>query len=171
MILVILPVVLVLFGAVHGYLWKRLVRDVSAPRGAWRRTGTVLAVVLPLLSLGALVGGRLLPIAAERVLAWPGYLWLAVLLYLTLALLVGEAVRPLLRRALRGAATEAAPVPVPVGGPPEPRPEPRTESRPEPVPDGPSRRLFVARTVAVGAAVAATATVGHGTYGVLRGRG
>ncbi|WP_344630758.1 metallophosphoesterase, partial [Streptomyces glaucosporus] len=34
---------------------------------------------------------------------------------------------------------------------------------------GPSRRLFVARTVAAAAGVAAAGTVGHGTYGVLRG--
>ncbi|MFE2425478.1 metallophosphoesterase [Streptomyces sp. NPDC059373] len=147
MIFAIIPVVLAAFGGAHWYVWKRLVRDVSVPRGRWRRAGTVLAVVLPLLSLGALLGGRLLPLAQERWLAWPGYLWLAVLLYLILALVVGEAVRPLLRRALP---TKE----------PEPTPEPSAE---------PSRRLFVARTVAIGAAAAATATVGYGTYGVLRG--
>ncbi|MDX6315150.1 MAG: uncharacterized protein QOF44_4614, partial [Streptomyces sp.] len=149
MIFAIIPVVLAVFGGVHWYVWKRLVRDVSAPRGRWRRTGTVLAFVLPLLSLGALLGGRLLPLAEERWLAWPGYLWLAALLYLILALVVGEAVRPLLRWAL-------------------PTKEPQAELEPEPSAE-PSRRLFVARTVAIGAAAAATATVGYGTYGVLRG--
>lgn len=99
-VVAVVAAVLALLGGVHYYLWRRLVRDVSAPGGWWRRTGTVLAVVLPLLSLGALVGGRALPLAAERWLAWPGYLWLAVLLYLTLAVLAGEAVRPLLRGAL-----------------------------------------------------------------------
>ncbi|MDG9704314.1 metallophosphoesterase [Streptomyces sp. DH37] len=34
---------------------------------------------------------------------------------------------------------------------------------------GPTRRLFVARTVAAAAGVAAAGTVGYGTYGVLRG--
>lgn len=94
-----------------------------------------------------------MPLAAERWPAWPGYMWLAVLLYLTMALLVGEFVRPLLRRApIRTHAQEAP-------QPPEPAPAPA----------GPGRRLFVARTVAIGAAAAATATVGYGTYGVLRG--
>ncbi|WP_405724062.1 metallophosphoesterase [Streptomyces sp. NBC_01537] len=160
MIFLIIAVVLALFGGVHLYLWKRLVHDVSAPGSRWRRTGTVLAVLLPLLSLGALIGGRALPLAAERWLAWPGYMWLAVLLYLTMALLVGEFVRPLLRRALiRTHAQEA----------PQPAPEPDPVPEPGPAPADPGRRLFVARTVAIGAAAAAAATVGYGTYGVLRG--
>lgn len=49
-----------------------------------------------------------LPLPVQRAFAWPGYLWLAVLLYLTLALLVGEAVRPLLRWALARRASRAA---------------------------------------------------------------
>ncbi|MGW3242913.1 metallophosphoesterase [Streptomyces sp. NPDC001070] len=172
----VVVVVLILFGGVHHYLWRRLVRDVSVPGGWWRRTGTVLAVLLPLLSLGALVGGRALPLAVERWLAWPGYLWLAVLLYLTLALLVGEAVRPLLRRALeRGAEPrpapepEAEPAPAGQGAPPAPAPARVPEPRSQPAGAGPTRRLFVARTVGAAAAVAAGATVGYGTYGVLRG--
>ncbi|MCI0386673.1 metallophosphoesterase, partial [Streptomyces sp. CNQ085] len=43
---------------------------------------------------------------------------------------------------------------------------PGTDERP---PAGPSRRLFVARTVAAAAGVAAAGTVGYGTYGVMRG--
>ncbi|MFR9677031.1 metallophosphoesterase, partial [Streptomyces sp. TR02-1] len=66
-----------------------------------------------------------------RVVAWPGYLWLALLLYLTLALLVGEGVRPVLRWVLArragrpvGRVVEAAgagAVRVPVGGAPPTR--------------------------------------------------
>jgi predicted MPP superfamily phosphohydrolase len=163
-ILLIIAVVLALFCGVHFYVWKRLVHDVCAPGSRWRWAGTALAVLLPLLSLGALIGGRAMPLAAERWLAWPGYMWLAVLLYLTMALLVGEFVRPLLRRApirpIRTHAQEAQELPEPA---PAPEPEPA------PAPAGPGRRLFVARTVAIGAAAAATATVGYGTYGVLRG--
>ncbi|WP_431948928.1 metallophosphoesterase [Actinacidiphila sp. bgisy167] len=186
-------VVLALFAAVHYYLWRRLVRDVSVPGGWWRRTGTVLAVVLPLLSLGALAGGRALPLSAARWLAWPGFLWLAVLLYLTLATLAGEAVRPLLRRALASRersrdarAAEPAP-PAASAGPVQQvaataataattaatatTAAPAASSGPPPVPAsaGPTRRLFVARTVGAAAAVAAGVTVGQGTYGVLRG--
>ncbi|MEU1621951.1 metallophosphoesterase [Streptomyces sp. NPDC005722] len=180
-VVAVVAAVLALLGGVHYYLWRRLVRDVSAPGGWWRRTGTVLAVVLPLLSLGALVGGRSLPLAAERWLAWPGYLWLAVLLYLTLAVLVGEAVRPLLRLALerrersRGVrAAETAETAEPAGPAGEAaeassQPQPKPEPQPEPVTAGLPRRLFVARTVGAAAAVAAGVTVGQGTYGVLRG--
>ncbi|GAA1095315.1 MULTISPECIES: metallophosphoesterase [Streptomyces violaceusniger group] len=96
-VLIALVVVGLLTG-VHWYVWRRLVRDTTA-RGGWaRRTGTTAAFALPLISVGALVAGRAgAPFPLQRALAWPGYLWLALLLYLTLALLAGEAVRPLLR--------------------------------------------------------------------------
>ncbi|MEU2667450.1 metallophosphoesterase [Streptomyces sp. NPDC007164] len=94
-------VVLALLAGVHRYLWRRLVGDTTAEGSAMRRAGTVAAYVLPLLSVGALVSGRAgAPFRLQQVLAWPGYLWLAVVLYLTLALLVGEVVRPVLRRVL-----------------------------------------------------------------------
>ncbi|MFB7210201.1 metallophosphoesterase [Streptomyces sp. NPDC056255] len=94
-------VVLALLAGVHRYLWCRFVGDTTAEGSALRRAGTVAAYVLPLLSVGALVSGRAgAPFWLQKVLAWPGYLWLAAVLYLTLALLVGEAVRPVLRRVL-----------------------------------------------------------------------
>ncbi|HEX5566413.1 MAG TPA: metallophosphoesterase, partial [Streptomyces sp.] len=87
--------------AAHWYLWRRMVRDVSA-RGTWyRRVGTALIFLLPFTTVVAAVSARSgMPFTVERIFAWPGYLWLAVLLYLLLALLVGEAVRPLLHRLL-----------------------------------------------------------------------
>ncbi|GAA2920075.1 metallophosphoesterase [Streptomyces enissocaesilis] len=103
-------VVFGLMGGAHWYVWRRLVRDTTAPGGLARRAGTVAAVVLPLLAVGALVSGRAgAPFRAQQVLAWPGFLWLAVLMYLLLALVVGEAVRPLLRWGLerRGGASPA----------------------------------------------------------------
>ncbi|MEU6883439.1 metallophosphoesterase [Streptomyces sp. NPDC046712] len=107
--LLVVVVVLALLGGVHWYVWKRLVRDVTVAGGMARRLGTVAAFVLPLLSVAALVSGRAgAPFWLQQVVAWPGYLWLALLLYVTLALLVGEAVRPLLRRwPARRAATGA----------------------------------------------------------------
>ncbi|MEU8764655.1 metallophosphoesterase [Streptomyces sp. NPDC048659] len=99
--LLVLVVVLALLGAVHWYVWRRLVRDLTAAGGTARRVGTALAVALPLLSLGALVSGRVgAPFRLQQIVAWPGFLWLAVLLYLTLALVVTEPLRPLLRRVL-----------------------------------------------------------------------
>ncbi|WP_443077201.1 metallophosphoesterase [Streptomyces sp. SP18CS02] len=100
-----------LLAGVHWYVWLRLVRDVTVPGGTARRAGTVAAVVLPLLSVGALTSGRAgAPFGVQQVLAWPGFLWLALLLYVVLALVAGEAVRPLLRRRLeRRAGAQAAP--------------------------------------------------------------
>ncbi|OEV11724.1 hypothetical protein AN220_30360, partial [Streptomyces nanshensis] len=102
MVVVFVLIVLVVLGLLAGthlYLWRRFVRDVSAPGSLWRRLGTVLAVLLPVTTLGALVSGRAgAPFLVEQILAWPGFLWLACLLYLTLALLAGELVRFVLRR-------------------------------------------------------------------------
>ncbi|MBB0246680.1 metallophosphoesterase [Streptomyces alkaliphilus] len=201
MIALFLLVVLTLFGSVHWYLWRRLVRDVSAPGSTWRRVGTVLAVALPLLMIAAQAAGGLgVPFTMQQVLAWPGYYWFVVMLYLLLPLLAAEPVRPLARRLLaRRAARAGAPgaagsdrsdraaapgtadagntaVPTgeagaavdPAGGrtttalaeaDPEPPPAPA-----DPVgPDDPARRLFVARTVALGAAVISAGTTAYGT--------
>ncbi len=227
-----------LLGAAHWYLWRRLVRDVSVRGSAWRRAGTVLAFALPVLAVLNFVLGRSdIPFAAQRVLAWPGFMWLALLLYLVLALLVGEAVRPLLLRFLeRRAAAVSAPgeastdgasarpgaedassgatadgdavtgsgtaeaagaetgggvacatatgTKAAAGGGKSPGAGP--DGDPDGEPDGGtagdgagrrgrakpaalSRRLFVARTVAAGASVAAAGTVGAGAYSLLNG--
>ncbi|QKW23742.1 metallophosphoesterase [Kitasatospora sp. NA04385] len=193
MIAVMAVAALGLLGVAHWYLWRRLVRDVSRPGGGYRRTGTVLAFLLPALMLLAVVGGRAFPLAVERWFAWPGYLWMAVGIYLLLALLAGEALRPLLRRLHRRfhprlhldlhrrrtvatAPAPAAAAPVTVPATPEPAAQPPVETA-EPVaaaePAEPgaeaSRRLFVSRLVAGGAAAVAVGVVGNGTYGVLRG--
>ncbi|MFF2521924.1 metallophosphoesterase [Streptomyces liangshanensis] len=212
MVVVVVLVVLVavaLVVAAHWYVWRRLVRDTTRAGGAARRAGTVAAFVLPVLAVGAQIAGRSdAPFRLKQLLAWPGYLWLAVLMYLLLALLVGEAVRPLLlryleRRAQRGdgvrgagaeasAASEGDVQPVvrsegdaqPAGAQstgPAGSAEPAGPGAPaagtviagpgraEPALAVPSRRLFVSRVVGGAVATAAAATVGYGTYGVLRG--
>ncbi|MFE7787676.1 metallophosphoesterase [Streptomyces sp. NPDC057460] len=182
--------VLALLVGVHRYVWRRFVGDTTAPGSALRRAGTVAVWLLPLLSIGALVSGRAgAPFRLQQTLAWPGFLWLAALLYLTLALLVGEAVRPVLRwvlarRAADGSAvggtgavagSDAAdmgssPAEATASGSPA---APATLVVEAPAPPSaathPSRRLFVARAVGGAAAVAGLGTVGYGTYGVLRG--
>ncbi|MFJ5551979.1 metallophosphoesterase [Streptomyces sp. NPDC093225] len=154
--------VLGLLVLVHRWLWVRLVRD-TALTGRWRTLGTGALVALPLLTVGALVSGRAgAPFWLQRVLAWPGYLWLAVLLYLSLALLVAEPVRALwLRRSARASTPAPAPTPAP--------PVAAAEPEPEPAEAGPTRRVFVARTLAGAAVAAAAGTVAYGTYGVMRG--
>ncbi|MEU1472089.1 metallophosphoesterase [Streptomyces sp. NPDC005761] len=170
--------VLALLAVVHRYVWRRLVGDTTTAGSLPRRAGTVAAYLLPLLSVGALVSGRSgAPFRLQQVLAWPGYLWLAALLYLTLALLAGELVRPLLRRLLArraGDATAAAAGTVPAepvtaahGSAVTTAAPPATE--PPAAAPTPSRRLFVARAVGGAAAVAGFGTTGYGAYGVLRG--
>lgn len=170
----------VLVGA-HWYLWRRLVKDVSRDGGWWRRTGTVLTALCAAGTVGTLIAGPVgAPTALVRVLAWPGYLTLLV--YLTLALLLGEFVRPLLRRGLarraapssggsNGARTHPGPVRAAPAVPSGPGSgaahsaagtggEDRRGQAPGAEPaggTGPGRRLFVARTVAVGATTLASA--------------
>lgn len=177
--------VLAAFAALHWYAWRRLVRDTTAGPGFARRAGTVVFVAAPLTMFAALVAERTgAPFLLQRVLAWPGFLWMALSLYLLLALIVGELARPLLRRWVERkerveAAPEgekAAPAPAPVTAPepaPVTAPAPAPVTAPEPAPEkkitAPSRRLFVSRVVGGTAAAVAAGTVGYGTYGVLRG--
>ncbi|MFE5713485.1 metallophosphoesterase [Streptomyces sp. NPDC056501] len=182
--LLVLVVVLAVLGGVHWYVWRRLVRDVTVAGGLPRRLGTVAVVALPLLSLAALTSSRAgAPFWFQQVVAWPGFLWLALLLYVTLALVVGEAVRPVLRARLERRAKAAVPaevaapasVPVPVSVP-DSVPDAVTTASPAeaapPAAEAPvdvSRRLFVSRVVGGSAAAVALGTVGYGAYGVLRG--
>ncbi|MCX4971954.1 metallophosphoesterase [Streptomyces sp. NBC_00620] len=196
---IILVAVVAAIVALHWYEWRRLVRDTTRGPGLARRAGAVVFVAGPVLMVTALVaerGGA--PFWLQQTLAWPGFLWLALFIYLGLALFVGEVVRPLLRRFLerRGTAAEpdvSAPPAVVVGSGPHRsiRPRAGAESvaqegggvdapaaaggRSGTSPSdgfaggGPSRRLFVSRVVGGVAAAAAVGTVGYGTYGVLRG--
>ncbi|MFJ4325642.1 metallophosphoesterase [Streptomyces tricolor] len=173
MVIVFALVALAVLAAVaglHWYVWRRLVRDTTRGPGPARRAGTTLFVAGPVLMIAALLTERAgAPFWLQRTLSWPGFLWMALALYLLLGVLAGELIRPLLNRLSR------PPVPAPPGRPS------RAESGQGPAVQGaeppgaaptapdPARRLFVSRVVAGAAATAALATVGHGTYGVLRG--
>ncbi|MGX1314036.1 putative MPP superfamily phosphohydrolase [Streptomyces calvus] len=126
-IVFVLIALLVLAVLVTGnwYVWRRLFRDTTTGPGAVRRTGAVVIAGGWVLTVGAFVaerGGA--PFRLQQILAWPGFLWLALSLYLLLAVLAGELVRPVLRRVLerraRTAQEEAVTVP----------------ARPEPIPAG-----------------------------------
>ncbi|MER5825951.1 metallophosphoesterase [Streptomyces mirabilis] len=192
MVIVFVLVGLLALAAVVGlywYVWRRLVRDTTSGPGLARRAGTVVFVAGPVLMIAAVAAERAgAPFRLQQVLAWPGFLWMALSIYLLLGVVAGEVVRPLLRRVLepRAAPSAAVPHPAPVR---HPAPVPHTEPEPhtEPVPTGavapqepspaepprpvttPSRRLFVSRAVGGAAAAVALGTVGYGTYGVLRG--
>ncbi|MFF9677815.1 metallophosphoesterase, partial [Streptomyces eurythermus] len=116
-VLVALLVVAVLVTG-NWYVWRRLFRDTTAGPGPVRRIGAAVIAGGWLLFIGGMVASRTeAPFTLQRVLAWPGYLWLALTLYLLLALLAGELVRPVLRRVLERRAGAGAPER-------EPEPEP-----------------------------------------------
>jgi predicted MPP superfamily phosphohydrolase len=144
---------------VHYYLWRRLVRDTTRTRRA-RRLGTGIVIGLVVLVLVTFIGSRVLPHSVAEVLAWPGYLWLAVMFYLILALAVLEIPARVIRRVRRPALVEEK-VSVGAGAlamatPPPPASATGGE------PDDVSRRLFLARAVAITAGVAATGIVASG---------
>ncbi|MDX3091357.1 metallophosphoesterase [Streptomyces griseoaurantiacus] len=168
--------VLAAFVALHWWAWRRLVRDTTSGPGPARRTGTAVLVAGPVLMFGALVAEQAhAPFWLQRTLGWPGFLWMALCLYLLLALAAGEAVRPLVRRLVarragvepREAVRETVP-PAPGAVPPAREPGAESEAESE-KPAAPSRRLFVSRVVGGAVATAAVGTVGLGTYGVLKG--
>ncbi|MFD9089283.1 metallophosphoesterase, partial [Streptomyces prasinus] len=127
-IVFVLVALLVLAVLVTGnwYLWRRLFRDTTGAPGTVRRIGAVVIAGGWALTFAAFFATRSgLPFWLKQVLAWPGYLWLALCLYLLLAVLAGEAVRPVLRRVLErraGRTTTATP----------PDQEPKQEPEPEP---------------------------------------
>ncbi|WUC08326.1 metallophosphoesterase [Nocardia sp. NBC_00565] len=159
------------FGGLHWYLWRRLVRDTTAPGSIARRVGTGVVFAGPVLLIGAFVAESAgIPFLIIQIIAWPGFMWGALLIYLVLWLLVGELVRPLFRRWIARANSPATMVPEDVLVPATEVSDAATreqEQRQQPAPV--SRRLFVSRAVSGAAALAAVTTVGHGTYGVLTG--
>ncbi|MDG4664130.1 metallophosphoesterase [Mycobacterium sp. 236(2023)] len=128
----------------HLYVWKRYVRDATRP-GRSRRVLSALVVALMLLLVATLFVPRFFDVEESGWLAWPGYLWFGLLAYLFLASLVLEPVRLALRRWVK-----------------------RAPERTEPdAPEQPDRRLFLARTAALTAGVAAVGVTGFGVARAL----
>ncbi|RBY88830.1 metallophosphoesterase [Blastococcus sp. TF02A-26] len=155
----------------HVYLWARLVRATTRP-GRVRRRLTVLLAVLAALPVAALMLRRTLPLDAAAPLDWVAYTWLGVAFYLFLTLLVLEPVRLSFRRWVRRsppAAAGSAVEPDAAGSAAEldaagSAAEPDAAgSAAAPVVD-PTRRLFLARSLAVTAGAVALGTAGTGAY-------
>ncbi|MGY1653675.1 metallophosphoesterase [Geodermatophilus sp. SYSU D01119] len=105
---------------------------------------------------------RDLSLSAQAPLAWVGFTWLGVAFYAFLALLALEPVRWLLdRRTRQAVAPEPAREPATVPAVPAP---PRAAAEPQAGPPDPSRRLFIARSLAVTAGAVALGTAGTGAY-------
>ncbi|WP_245663979.1 metallophosphoesterase [Nocardia arthritidis] len=191
-VLVLVAVVVLTIVGAHWYLWRRLVRDTTAAGSRARRVGTAIVLAWPLLLLGATVAELAsAPFAVVRIIAWPGYLWGALFVYLLLALAVGEPIRILaLRRFDRCRAVPDQGSPAEIGSVPESAVGTGSEDAsavgsgfaPASLPDTAAsavaaespktrlpRRVFVSRVVSGAAVAAAATTVGIGAYGVLDG--
>ncbi len=170
-------VVLLAMLLLHGYLWFRLVRSTTR-RGRLRRRLTVLTVVLALLPALAVTVRRTLPLDAAAPLDWVAYSWLGIAFYAFLALLVLEPVRLLFRlvgasgarRARRGEDAAAQPEQGTAPGSGAIRADGDAQSGAVRL-DGDakgvephSRRLFLARGLAVTAGAVALGTAGTGAY-------
>lgn len=151
MFIVVLSTILAL---AHFYVWKRVVKDTTAP-GRTRTLLTAAFLVLAALLVMTLMVPRFTGIEESAWFAWPGYIWFALLGYLLLALLLLEPVRLLLRGWARRDPTQQAAAPAtPPSAPPIPA-------------EGVNRRIFLARTSAAAAGVAATGLVGYGAATAL----
>ena len=153
MFIVILSSVL---GLAHLYVWKRLICDTTAP-GRTRRLLTAAFLVPTILLVVTLMGPRIAGIDESPWFAWPGYLWFALVGYLLLALLVLEPAR----LALRGWVTRDRPAPPVAAAGTEP---PASDAPPS---SSVNRRVFLARTSAAAAGVAASGLVGYGAATAL----
>jgi predicted MPP superfamily phosphohydrolase len=181
-VLVFMIVACLATGLVHYYLWRRLVRDTARSRRV-RRAGGYAVLVLAVLVFVALVGGRVLPHRLAVAVAWPGYLWIAIMFYLLVTLTVLElprlAVRLAWRRRTPAATAETATTAATAATAATAVPDEGTGEAPASGPEGhelvgrvpvpvENRRLFLARGLAV---TAALATAGIVTSGVRSAMG
>jgi predicted MPP superfamily phosphohydrolase len=154
----------VLLLAAHVYLYLRLIHNTTVSR-RWRRVlGASLAGVA-VLSVLVNAFSRLLPVAIARWIAWPGYLWWPVALYLMVALALLEVPRALvwLRRRARERTEPEAKAPVAPG---EPLACDEAVSEPALRPQV-GRRLVLGRSLAVAAGALSVGTAAYGVRSAL----
>lgn len=89
---IFLLVALGVLGAVHYYLWARLVRDPALP-GGWYRAFSGLLIVLYLSLPAAMLLARSVPRVVARALAYPAYIWLGTMFLLFVAVLATDVAR------------------------------------------------------------------------------
>ena len=156
--------------AVGVYLWWRLVVGTTRPHSSARRIGTVVAVIVVLLAPLTLIGQYALPMTAQRVIAWPGWLAYGLIVFLATATLLTEPVRIFWwfrRRRARLPAMRAADKPfaqeVPVAD------KPFAQNDPVAAPQSPDRRLFLQRAMAVGIGGVSLLTTGFAARSAVGG--
>jgi hypothetical protein len=144
---------LVVVVLIHVYLWKRLVND-PLPKGRARPIGSIAAAVLGLLVPATLIGVRA---GYLSWLAWPGYLWLALMFYLLVVLVVLEIPRLVLRLTWGRKPRRTGEEGVSATAAPEKAPE-----KP-----GVERRVLLARGTAIFAGLTAAGVTGYGVKTAL----
>jgi predicted MPP superfamily phosphohydrolase len=130
-------------GLMHCYIWKRLIKDTSGGGARWALTAVLVALLVLLVC--TLLLPRLFGWREPAWLAWPGYVWFGLIVYLFLTLLVVEPVRIALRRWINRRSPDLA----------------EADER------AINRRVFIARTSAVAAGVASVSLVGVGMASAL----
>lgn len=90
-VLLFLSVVLTLVGSLHYYFWARLVRDPMLP-APWRQLATAALIVAALSIPTSMILWRTRS-PLSRVLAWPAFIWMGMLLILTLVVVGADLVR------------------------------------------------------------------------------
>ncbi len=178
--------VLIVLTLMHYYIWRRAIRSTTRAGGRGRRIGTWLLVAALVFIVIALVGNAIFPLEVATPLAWIGYGWLGFAFYLFVFLLIGELVRlgvRLLGKGRSASVVAATAMVVPLAKSDRTNQPDRTNGSDRSEPDrtnqtdGPddatrgtesgevTRRLFLSRSIALGAGVAA---VGVGGYGISR---
>src|SRR6476646_8225945 len=145
--------------AVGVYLWWRLVVGTTRPHSSARRIGTVVAVIVVLLAPLTLIGQYAMPMTAQRVIAWPGWLAYGLIVFLATATLLTEPVRIFWwfrRRRARLPAMRATDKPV-------------AQDDPVAAPHSPDRRLFLQRAMAVGIGGVSLLTTGFAARSAVGG--
>src|SRR5881394_3156538 len=89
--LIFFPVITLVAVGLHVYLWARLVRATTRSRRQ-RQVGAIVIAGLGLIGVVGFMVTRTVGVDV-RWLAWFGYVWIAVLFYLLLALVVLEVPR------------------------------------------------------------------------------
>jgi len=175
-----LATMLLIITTVHLYLWQRLVRDTTLRRTRARRVGGLAILLLALSVPATMIGSR----TGQHWTAW-GFLWVALMFYLLVALLLLEipmlGAKLWLRRRSAPAVPFAAAAAVPAAEPvlvtaaePGVASEPGTQAEPPAPAESPAgaggspggfdpgRRLLLARGAAIVAGITAAGITGYG---------
>jgi len=154
-----LAVVLSVAIGFHLYLYRRLVRDMTAARPLRVAGGLAFALLGALIVAGPMAA-RLMTRGPLQTVGRAGYLWWALAFYLFVAMVLVDLGFFVARRIEKLRSRPSASAPSPVAATAEP---PRAPPVAEPIgPENPARRVFLARSARASASAAALGVTGFG---------